>query len=69
MADPQETSNRIDDPALATVLAELKAAMFDWLVATSDVIPWEKHPRFPKIPQGWREEPGGSAEPPDGRRS
>ena len=69
VADPQETSNRIDDPALATVLAELKAAMFDWLVATSDVIPWEKHPRFPKIPQGWREEPGGSAEPPDGRRS
>lgn len=54
VADPQETVNLIDDPAMAGVVADLRAAMLEWLVATSDVIPADKHPRFPRIPQGWR---------------
>lgn len=54
LADPHETTNLAGEPAHAATLAELKGVLLDWLVATSDVIPWEKHPRFPKIPQGWR---------------
>lgn len=58
VADPAETTNLIDDPAHAAVAAELRQVILDWLVATSDVIPWEKHPRFPRIPHGWREADG-----------
>lgn len=54
VADPDEITNRIDDPALADVAADLKTKMFDWLVDTSDVIGWDKHPRFPEVPNGWR---------------
>jgi arylsulfatase A-like enzyme len=54
-ADPMETVNLIDDPAQAATVAALRAAMFEWLVETSDVIPAARHPRFPGIPQGWRE--------------
>ncbi|MFN8024662.1 MAG: hypothetical protein U0Q03_24245 [Acidimicrobiales bacterium] len=42
---------------MVSPLASLRAATFDWLVDTSDVIPWEKHPRFPRIPMGWRDRP------------
>lgn len=55
LADPHETTNLVDDPVHHGVLTELRSVLLDWLVATSDVIPWEKHPRFPKIPQGWRD--------------
>ena len=57
LADPHETTNLAADPAHAAVLTELRASLLDWLVDTSDVIPWDKHPRFPKIPQGWRDRP------------
>ena len=55
LADPHETTNLVDDPVHRGALTELRSVLLDWLVATSDVIPWEKHPRFPKIPQGWRD--------------
>ena len=54
VADPDEITNRIDDASLADVAADLKTKMFDWLVDTADVIGWEKHPRFPEVPNGFR---------------
>ena len=35
-ADPHERDNRIDDPALAAVAADLKRALVDWMRATDD---------------------------------
>lgn len=52
--DPAEVVNRIDDPALAAVGDDLRGRLLDWVVATSDVIPWTPDPRFPDIPHGWR---------------
>jgi arylsulfatase A-like enzyme len=54
VADPDEVLNRIDDPALAAEQERLRSALLDWSIGTSDVIPWEAHPRFPTIPHGWR---------------
>jgi N-sulfoglucosamine sulfohydrolase len=34
--DPEEGVNRIDDPALAGVLSDLKGRLHDWMVATED---------------------------------
>ena len=34
--DPTEGTNRIDDPALADVLADLRARLHDWMVRTDD---------------------------------
>jgi hypothetical protein len=34
--DPGEGSNRIDDPALAEVLVDLKGRLHDWMVKTDD---------------------------------
>jgi arylsulfatase A-like enzyme len=53
-ADPDELVNRIDDPDLAAVRDDLRARVLDWIVATSDAIPWTPDPRFPDIPHGWR---------------
>ena len=53
-ADPYETTNLIGDPALAPIRDQLRNELLDWLVRTSDVIPWETDPRNPKIPHGWR---------------
>ena len=38
-ADPQERTNRIDDPACAAVLAALRERMLQWFVETADVVP------------------------------
>ena len=54
VADPDEIVNRIDDPALADVQADLRSRLLDWFADTSDVIPWESNPRFPEIHHGWR---------------
>jgi arylsulfatase A-like enzyme len=54
-ADPQETTNLIDAPDHASTAAELRGQLLDWLVRTSDVIPWDPDPRFAKIPHGHRE--------------
>jgi arylsulfatase A-like enzyme len=37
--DPREEHNRIDDPALATVLANLKERMLTFFLETGDVVP------------------------------
>jgi arylsulfatase A-like enzyme len=34
--DPSEGNNRIDDPALAEVVADLRARLHDWMVRTED---------------------------------
>ncbi len=39
--DPHELDNRIDDPALAPVLAKLKERMLTWYMETCDVVPIE----------------------------
>jgi arylsulfatase A-like enzyme len=54
IVDPSETTNligRSDDLELQTSLRE---QLFGWLADTSDVIPWDKHPRRPEIPHGFR---------------
>lgn len=44
-ADPAELVNRIGDPALAPVLAELKERLLDHLISTADVVPWQSDER------------------------
>ncbi len=44
-ADPGETDNRIDDPALADVLAKLKERMLTWYQQTCDVVPHDTDER------------------------
>jgi arylsulfatase A-like enzyme len=55
--DPHEIHNRIDDPALVDTAADLKDRLFGWLMSTSDVIPWDADPRFPKVPNGYHTDP------------
>ena len=40
-ADPGELENRIDDPACAGTLAELRERMLTWYQTTCDVVPYE----------------------------
>ena len=54
VSDPSETRNLIEDPSPTDVSAAMRDRILDWLVATSDVIPWDRDPRFPDIPHGWR---------------
>jgi arylsulfatase A-like enzyme len=56
-ADPQETRNLLAAPGHQEVGRACRDRILDWLAATSDVIPWEPDPRFPKIPHGWHERP------------
>jgi len=44
--DPFELENRIEDPACAQVVAELRERMLDWFLATGDVVPYELDPRW-----------------------
>jgi arylsulfatase A-like enzyme len=53
--DPRETTNLVDDPTHATVVAELRAQLLDWLADTADAIPWTPDPRFPRFPNGYRD--------------
>ncbi|MBN2584307.1 MAG: sulfatase-like hydrolase/transferase [Planctomycetes bacterium] len=43
--DPQELDNRIDDPALAGVLAQLKERILTWYQETCDVVPHDADKR------------------------
>lgn len=45
-ADPGETVNRINDPALASELAALKDRMLRWFQETADVVPLEPDRRW-----------------------
>jgi arylsulfatase A-like enzyme len=55
--DPSEANNLIMEPGLKAVATALREKLFGWLADTSDVVPWESDPRFPEIPNGWREAP------------
>ena len=44
--DPNETTNRIHDPALADVAAAMRLDMLKWLQATDDVVPFDHDARF-----------------------
>jgi len=46
--DPDEVSNLIDDPSLASVRDQLVAAMADWFIETGDQVPWRWDLRHPK---------------------
>ena len=39
--DPGELENRIDDPAYAAILAELRERMLTWYQTTCDVVPYK----------------------------
>jgi arylsulfatase A-like enzyme len=54
LGDSDEIHNCIRDPALSNVVRQLESRLTDWLMHTSDVIPWERDPRFPKVPDGYR---------------
>ncbi len=57
-SDPDETTNllSLDDrpAAVDAAAAEMRERLLGWLADTSDVIPWDRHPRNPPIPHGWR---------------
>ena len=54
IADPDETHNVVEDPNLTDTVRGLQATLMRWLVETSDVIPWQRDPRFPQGPNGYR---------------
>ena len=53
--DPGETTNLLAQAGHEETAARLRERVLAWLLETSDVIPWEKDPRIPKIPQGRRD--------------
>ena len=59
--DPTETTNLLasehaENDGMGEIVNQLRNEMFDWLVETSDVMPWGRDPRFPEINHGWRDE-------------
>ncbi len=53
--DPYELTNRYADERLANVQAELESRLFDWLITTSDVAPFERDNRgMPEKSVYWR---------------
>ncbi len=52
-SDPGETINLIgSSPAAEAIATQMRAKVLDWLHETSDIIPWDADPRFPKTPHG-----------------
>lgn len=45
-SDPQEMTNRIDDPALSGVLARMQVSLMRWMIETADVVPLKRDERF-----------------------
>jgi len=60
--DPYEMQNRIDDPACAAALEEMKARLIGWNDATSDMFQWNwvrwNFPE-PRLPAPYRDQGGG----------
>ncbi len=56
VTDPDETVNLLAGPHPPPEAATLRDLLFGWLADTSDVIPWQSNPRFPKVPHGWRKQ-------------
>ncbi|MEW5719975.1 MAG: sulfatase/phosphatase domain-containing protein, partial [Chloroflexota bacterium] len=44
--DPHEMNNRINDPALASVVAQMKERMLTFFLETGDVVPFDIDRRF-----------------------
>jgi hypothetical protein len=57
-ADPHEARNLLGEEGAEGLAREYRDRILEWLLATSDVIPWEPDPRFPKIPHGWHDRVG-----------
>lgn len=53
-ADPDEVHNVIGDPLYGGVALELERTLTRWLVESTDVIEWQRDPRFPAVPDGYR---------------
>ena len=58
--DPQEKVNILatSQKNVADILAitqDLQDRILEWLVQTSDVIPWQPDNRFPSLVHGWRQ--------------
>jgi arylsulfatase A-like enzyme len=57
--DPGETDNLLAAATPGAEHAQLAEALrlrtTDWLLETSDVIPWTPDPRFPKVPNGYHD--------------
>jgi arylsulfatase A-like enzyme len=49
MEDAQEMHNLAESPEHAEVRARMEAVVLKWMVASSDFLPWQKDPRFPKV--------------------
>ena len=49
VADPDETRNIIGGSKLTDTARELQGTLTRWLIETSDVIEWERDPRFPTV--------------------
>ena len=57
---PQEKINilatsRKNDAHILAITQDLQDRILEWLVQTSDVIPWQPDNRFPSLVHGWRE--------------
>ena len=58
--DPQEKVNilatsRKNDADILAITQDLQDRILEWLVQTSDVIPWQPDNRFPSLVNGWRQ--------------
>lgn len=51
-SDPDETTNLIDRAEHSDAADRLRGRVLSWLLETSDVIPWDQDPRFPRVPMG-----------------
>ena len=54
-ADPYETANLAHRSEHQPTASALRSRLLDWLVETSDVIPWQSDPRFPELQHGYRD--------------
>ncbi len=54
--DPSETTNLITSPDHQALARQMMQQVTDWLLETSDVIPWKADPRFPRVPMGQHED-------------
>jgi arylsulfatase A-like enzyme len=60
VADPGETRNLALAPDLESTIRALREQVLAWLFETADEIPWQKDPRFPKVPDGHHDPPEGT---------
>ncbi|KAI1641037.1 sulfatase [Biscogniauxia mediterranea] len=61
-SDPRELHNLAAVPEYAAVRSEMEAAVLRFMVESSDFLPWQKDPRFPKVElksplEQWNERP------------